>query len=173
MANQNQYNPTRIKVEKILKQNNPGCDSKVIMPHICGPHSNLPNCRYYDRYNTEENPNWVQAAGTGTMDKQKRFPRPQMTQQWEPKSDSANTGPSNNDCKRDDTAKLPVSVPIEREPPLRHDSQENWVGKKKSFYIQPQRNTPMQIKINKPVQVLAQEENIFPRKRRSDLKPQM
>ena len=148
------------------------------MPHICGPHSNLPNCRYYEQYNTEENPNWVPAAGTGTMDKQKRFPRPQMTQQWEPKSESANTdqqkmayGPSNNDCKREDTAKLPVPIPIEREPPLRHESKENWVGKKKSFYIQPQRNSPGEIKINKPVH--AQEENIFPRKRRSDLKPQM
>merc|ERR1711874_500790 len=51
----------------------------------------LHNCRYYDQLTSSQNPGWVPAAGTGTMDKQKRFPRPQMTQQWEPQSNSMQT----------------------------------------------------------------------------------
>merc|ERR1712029_576312 len=56
------------------------------MPHICGPHSDLPNCRYFDSLTKEKNPNWVPAAGTGTMDQKKRMPRQQFVQHWETKS---------------------------------------------------------------------------------------
>eukprot|EP00092_Neocalanus_flemingeri_P102506 GFUD01131124.1.p1 GENE.GFUD01131124.1~~GFUD01131124.1.p1 ORF type:complete len:128 (+),score=30.21 GFUD01131124.1:34-417(+) len=94
------------------------------MPHICGPHSNLPNCRYYDQYITEQNPNWVPAAGTGTMDKQKTFPRLQMNQRWEPKS--------NNEEPEKEKEPKEILIQIERGPAVRQGDEDNWAGKKKS-----------------------------------------
>merc|ERR1712106_453703 len=135
------------------------------MPHICGPHSNLPNCRYFDKLTSEQNPDWVPAAGTGTMDKQKRFPRPQMTHQWEPQSHSMHIDEQkkadgqmaenrSDECtpktegykKHED-----VQIPIKIVPAVTAASEGNWAGKN----------------------LQAEGENIFPRKRRSDLKPQM
>eukprot|EP00092_Neocalanus_flemingeri_P000483 GFUD01000513.1.p1 GENE.GFUD01000513.1~~GFUD01000513.1.p1 ORF type:complete len:134 (+),score=43.46 GFUD01000513.1:58-459(+) len=133
------------------------------MPHICGPHSNLPNCRYYDQYTTEQNPNWVPAAGTGTMDKQKKFPRLQMNQRWEPKS--------NNEEPEKEKEPKEIPIQIERGPAVRQGDEDNWAGKKKSAYIRPQGSGQVEGKIYKQDQ--APEENIFPRKRRSDLKPNM
>ena len=61
-----------------------------------------------------------------------------------------------------------VQIPIERVPAVTAASEANWAGKKKSLYIQPQRRGEGEKK-----SLQAGGEIIFPRKRRSDLKPQM
>ena len=146
------------------------------MPHICGPHSNLPNCRYFDKLSSEQNPNWVPAAGTGTMDKQKRFPRPQNTNQWEPKSNIAQVnqqkmtdGPSLQFQERSMTPKHEGARVSDVNPIVINSSHDNWAGRKKSIYIQPQPQTDRRgCKDDK-----SSGEDIFPRKKRSDLNPQI
>merc|ERR1712198_106187 len=105
------------------------CSVDFSLPHICGPHSDLPNCRYFDNLSKEKNPNWVPAAGTGTMDPKKRMPRQQFVHHWEPK------------------------ITAEK---VKDQNQPEEIKQKK----EPENN------LNQNV-----EENIFPRKRRSDLRP--
>merc|ERR1711872_1108138 len=97
-------------------------DFPPIMPHICGPHSNLPNCRYNQQQQIARSPS--------------------------------------------ETSKVWVPIKIQREN-QNQETDPNWARKKISSQVRPQT-----VRVaTKPIQ--SKEEDIFPRKRKSDLYPQM
>ena len=90
-----------------------------------------------------------------------------MTHMWEPKTNLTNVDePKREDPK--DRAQVQDKVPIQIE--RGSGGEDNWAGKKKSAYIRQQGNVKVEMIVSKPDSAA---ENIFPRKRRSDLKHQM
>ena len=110
------------------------------------------------------------------MDRKKRFPRPQNTNQWEPKSNIAQvnqqkkTDGQRAGCQEKDkdcTPKHEVAKISYGNTNVINTSNDNWTGKNDSIYIQPQTAR------GGCKEKQSSCEDIFPRKRRSDLNPQI